>query len=252
MFWGGPFERMIGRILEDSRSDANKGGQAAGKLEVDKISLDVARAFAEAIFKSFKRDLDEQLPEFDQNFLLAKRLTAYGETQRRDMPVINDNQVREFQQRLKDGQLDVERPFAPGTTVSNPFPEGLTGEEAEQWLENGLPQNDNAPASDDVVKVTQVKVAAKDLRPIQKQIYFDKSITATAEYGVASARAFLQKSLMIMSSDNHIIDGHHRWSSALLIDPKMVLTGMKIDLPIAKLLPLATAYGDAIGNKRNL
>ena len=252
MFGGGPFERMVSRILEDSQADAQKGGQTPGKLEVDQIDLHVARAFAETIFKSFKRDLDEQLPDFDQNFLLAKKLTGYGKTQRRDMPVINDNQVREFQQRLKDGSLDVERPFAPGTNANNPFPEGLSGAEAEEWLENGLPHKDKGPASDDAVKVSSVKIAAKDLRPIQKQIYFDKSLTATAEFGVASAKAFLQKSLMIMSSDNHIIDGHHRWSSALLIDPRMMMAGVKIDLPIAKLLPLATAYGDAIGNKRNL
>lgn len=246
MRWGnvGPFERRVLSLISEEAG----GGQAAGKLEVDKIDLDVARAYAEAVFRAHGRELDEQLPEFDQNFLLAKRLTAYGKTQRKDMPVINDNQVREFQQRLKDGSMDINKPLAPETNPSNPFPEGLSGETAAHWIENGF--NDGS-RPDDMIKVESVKVAAKDLRPIQRQIYYDKSINSTAEFGAPAARSFLNKSLMIMSNDRHIIDGHHRWSSALFIDPKLMMSGVMIDLPIAKLLPLSLAYGDAIGNRRN-
>ena len=242
-WWFGPFERVVESVLREGG-----GGQAAGKLEIDKIDPNIARAYAESAFKVHGRSLDDQLPEFDQNFLLAKRLVAIGKTQRKDMPVINDTQVREFQQRLKDGALDIEKPLSPDTDPGNPFPEGLTGEQATKWLEDGF---HDGSKTDDVVKVTTANVAAKDLKPIQRQIYFDKSINSTAEFGTPSARAFLSKSMTIASSDNYIIDGHHRWSSALLLDPRMTMTVARIDLPIKKLLPVSLAYGDAIGNQRN-
>jgi len=243
----GPFENQVELCFARSLIH-EEGGQDAGKLEVDRISLDVARAYAEAVFKANNRSLDDQIPEFDQNFLLAQNKTKVGKTQRRDMPVINDTQVREFQQRLKDGHLDIEKPLAPHTNPGNPWPEGLSGEEADEFVRLGLEDKD---LQDDKVKVTSVKVAAKDLKPIQKQIYFDKCMGATGKFGVAATRSFLSKSLTIMSSDNYIIDGHHRWTSALVIDPAMQMPGIKIDLPISKLLPVSLAYGDAIGNRRN-
>lgn len=240
----GFFETLVNTTYEIVEA----GGQAAGKLEMDRIDLNTGRAFAEAIFKANNRDLDDQLPEFDQNFLLAKNRTRIGKTQRKDMPVINDNQVRQFQQRLKDGHLDIERPLSPYTVPQNPWPEGLKGEDAEEFVRRGL---DDKDLGDDKIKVTNAKVKAKDLNPIQRQIYFDKSISATGEFGVPSTRSFLQKSLTIMSEDNYIIDGHHRWLSSVLIDPGMTMSGIKIGLPISKLLPLSLAYGDAIGNRRN-
>lgn len=239
----GPFERQVEyRLIE-------QGGQAAGKLEVAKISLEVARSYAEAVMEANGRELDEELPNFDQNFLLAKRLTAIGRTQRKDMPVILDgDQVRQFQQRLKDGRLDIHRPFSPDTEPNNPFPEGMSGAQAKEFLERGLRDND---LKDDRINVRMVKVAVKDLKPIQRQIYFDKSIKGLAEFGAKSSRAFMEKTLTIMSKDHYIIDGHHRWSASLLLDPNLRMSGIEIDLPIAKLLPLSLAYGDAIGNRRN-
>jgi len=235
-------EEFIARLI------AEGGGQAPGKLEVDSITLDMATAYAEAIMEKNKRTLDGELPEFDQNFVFAQRATRVGKTRRKDMPVINDNQVREFQAELKTGKVDINKPLAPSTSPSNPWPEGLSGKEAEEFIVAGLHDGDK---KDDKIKVTSVKVSAKDLRPIQRQIYFDKSIGATAQFGAPATRSFLQKSLMIMSADNFIIDGHHRWLSALLVDPKLQLPGIKIGLPISQLLPVSLAYGDALGNQRN-
>jgi hypothetical protein len=59
------------------------------------------------------------------------------------------------------------------------------------------------------------------------------------------------KTFFITSADNFIIDGHHRWLSGIVLDPNLKVNTLSIDLPIKDLLPMATAYGDAIGNKRN-
>jgi hypothetical protein len=59
------------------------------------------------------------------------------------------------------------------------------------------------------------------------------------------------KTFFITSADNFIIDGHHRWLSGIVLDPNLKVNTLSIDLPIKDLLPMAIAYGDAIGNKRN-
>ena len=166
------------------------------------------------------------------------------------MPVITDEDVKKFQARLEKGEIDIHRPFAKDPVVkSNPFPEGLSGLKAKKWLELGLKDGSK---EDDRIDVRITKVAVKDLKPIQKQIYFDKSMDATKKFGAAGSIDFVKnKSFFVVSKDNFIIDGHHRFLSALLIDPTAKVNALQIDLPIKKLLPMATAYGDAIGNKRN-
>jgi hypothetical protein len=167
------------------------------------------------------------------------------------MPVINDGDVKKFQKRLEDGTIDINKPFAKDPEVgSNPFPEGLSGLKAKNWLEKGLKDGSK---TDDIIDVSITKIAVKDLKPIQRQIYYDKSMGETIKQGVDKSINFVtNKSFFIISGDNYIIDGHHRYLSALLLDPSAKVNALKINLPINKLLPMATAYGDAIGNKRNL
>jgi hypothetical protein len=219
------------------------GGQESGKMELVKTDLKSARAFAEKLFDN----LDSEIPNFDQNYTFARKMTGYGSTQRKDMHVI----VKDLQKRLEAGFIDINAPFAKDTDVSNPFPEGLSGKEAEKFLNSGLKKNDGKD-KDDVVNVSLEKTRVGDLKPIQKQIYFDKSMKDTAEFGINVTKKFLTtKSIFITSKDNFIIDGHHRYLAGILVDPDMEVQTLKIDLPITELLPLSLAYGDAIGNKRN-
>ena len=224
----------------------SESGQAAGTHEVLATPLEKARAFAEK--KKF--DLDKEIPDFDVNYKKAQALFKLGRTKRKDMPVINDGDVKKFQKRLEDGTIDINKPFAKDPELSgNPFPEGLSGLKAKKWLEKGLKDGSK---TDDKIDVSITKVAVKDLKPIQAQVYYDKSMEAIAEHGVKTSSNFIfNKSFFVISGDNYIIDGHHRMLSALILEPKGKVNCLKINLPIKKLLPMATAYGDAIGNKRN-
>lgn len=219
-----------------------QSGQDAGSYEVDKTGLETARELVE---KFFGEPVENVIPNFDENYKLAVKLDKIGRTKRADMPVIEDYQVKELQRKLQHGSLDVKKPFAD---KGNPFPEGLTGEDAHEFLLKGF---HDKKLRDDIIKVTEFSESAKNLKPIQKQIYLDKCLSSTAQFGVEGTKAFLKKSLMIKSKDNYIIDGHHRWMSALLIDPDLKMVGISIDLPIKELLPLTKSYGDALGNKRN-
>jgi len=227
------------------------GGAKAGKLEIVNTSLEEAREWTEKMFQKKGQSLYEELPDFDRQFEIAKRMANLGHTKRKDMPVISDADVDLLLKKLQNGDIDVNAPYAPDTDQANLFPEFLKGKKAKEWLEDGKPKHDNAPKKDDVVNAKMTKIDIGNLKPIQKQIYYDKSMTNIVENGVEGSRKFLSKSTFVVSSDEHIIDGHHRWLSALLLDPKMKVNALMIDLPINQLLDLSRAFGDAIGNKRN-
>jgi hypothetical protein len=54
----------------------------------------------------------------------------------------------------------------------------------------------------------------------------------------------------VISLDNRILDGHHRWASTMFNDPSAKVGGMKADLKIGDLVPVLRAMGDTYGNKR--
>jgi hypothetical protein len=228
-----------------------EAGQEAGKLELVKTKPDTAKSFAEKIFQKNGRSLEEEIPNFDTNYKTAQKLAGTGKTLRKDMPVIDEKDVKDFQKRLQKGFIDVNPPHSTVIRGNDPFPEGLKGNDAAIWLQSGLPVYDKGERTDDVVKVSQASIPVKKLKPIQKQIYFDKSIGLLAKFGVEPSKSFMKKTSFITSNDNYIIDGHHRFLSAMLMDSNTPVNILKIDLPIKTLLATSLAYGDAVGNKRN-
>jgi hypothetical protein len=239
-------QTKIPRLQGMVESIDEAGGEAPGKMELASTGYDKALEFAKS--KGF--DPEKDIPNFKKHYMAAQAKAKMGWTQRKDMPVIDTADVKKFQKRLQKGQLDINKPFAKDPAVgSNPFPTGLSGVAAKKFLDKGL--RDGSRKDDQIpVRITKKKVG--DLKPIQKQIYYDKSMGSTAKNGAETTRDFIKnRSFFIVSSDNYIIDGHHRFLSAMLLDPTMKVNALEIDLPIKKLLPLSLSYGDAIGNKRN-
>lgn len=228
---------MYKRLFEDA--------EEAGKLEITEITVKEAINFC----NKQNYDVLKEIPNFVKNFEEAQKKAKMGWTKRRDMPVIETEDVKELQARLEKGNLDIYKPFSHETLKSNPFPTGLTGMEAKKWLELGLK---DGSITDDQIDVIITKVSVAKLIPIQRQIYFDKAMGSTIKFGMKASINFIaHKSFFIISSNYYIIDGHHRFLSAMLINPMLRVNALKIDLPIKKLLPLTTSYSDAIGHKRN-
>lgn len=242
------YSKLLGISMQNFTSwllNEKSGGEAVGRMELVHTHMDVAVEYAKRILG----DQYEVIDDFPTNFLMAQSLARNGWTLRKDMPVITGADVHEFKSRLEAGAIDIKAPYARGSS-HNPFPQGLTGKQAKFWLEKGLAINDGSDI-DDPVKVRFKRVRVSNLRPIQKQIYFDKSMDMLAR-GFAGLRNYLEnKSILIASSDNFIIDGHHRFLGGVLYDPTINVQVLSIDLPIKTLLPMAIAYGDSIGNSRN-
>ena len=72
-------------------------------------------------------------------------------------------------------------------------------------------------------------MAASSLKPTQ---------TEYSPAKVAKAKAFTggNRSILI-SSDNHVLDGHHQWMAALENGEDIAV--IRLDAPIRKLLPMA-------------
>ena len=86
--------------------------------------------------------------------------------------------------------------------------------------------------------------SANQLKPSQSAIYLGKSL-GMAVGGVKGGNLG-----SMVSSDDHILDGHHRWAATLLADPKAKIYGTEVDLGIGDLVPVLRSLGDAFGNKR--
>ncbi len=201
-------------MFKELFNEVNKGGQESGTLEMKRTNYIDALDFTKKIMSSF-----DNINNLEKNFNYAKSRVHLGKLKRKEMPVITSRDVHEFKDNLEDGTINdiLDLPFKVGK-----------------------------------VKIKMKKVKAKTLIPIQSQLYFDKSMKGIAKNGADKTRKFLKDvTYFITSSDNNIIDGHHRWLQALLIDPEMMVQILEIDMPINKLLPTARSFGDYSGNARN-
>lgn len=81
--------------------------------------------------------------------------------------------------------------------------------------------------------------------PSQSQIYADKSIQGTVDHGRIGTLQFLRSNHLVVSEDNQIIDGHHRWLSSFLLAPNMQLPAFRIKAPLNSLLDLLVGFSDA-------
>lgn len=87
--------------------------------------------------------------------------------------------------------------------------------------------------------------------PSQRQIYADKSITRTAKAGVVGTLMFLKRNHLVITQDGFIVDGHHRWLSASLINESVILPAFRIPEDYIQVRPEILRFSDA-RHPRNL
>ena len=189
------------------------------------------------------------IPNFEKNFNLCKKIFSGGTTLRKNMPRLGREDVLELQTKLKNGAIDIRKPFHKNTNVKNPFPEGLKGEEGEEFLKRGY---EDGNMTDDITKVIPGPVVLKKLKPIQQQVYFDQCVDFFLNYrSILTIQKQLTDRYFLISKDNYLLDGHHRLAIGIMMDPNFTSPAIQVSLPFNKLLPLALSFGDAIGNERN-
>lgn len=107
-----------------------------------------------------------------------------------------------------------------------------------------------------------VDIPVSKLKPIQEQIFFIKSIYMATPLGgkeepTKEGMDWLLKPndkspITIVSKDKFILDGHHRWLGAYLVDPNSKMKCCVINMNKNELLELTNKFTGAIGNKPNV
>ena len=117
---------------------------------------------------------------------------------------------------------------------------------AEEYMTSGKKDGDE---KDDTAKFEKnPSIPAKDAKPTQTNILIPKSL------GMAAAGVKGGDLGAYFSTDNEILDGHHRWAATMLSNPGAKIGGFgAIDLKAMggkkKALQHLTAIGNALGNK---
>lgn len=101
------------------------------------------------------------------------------------------------------------------------------------------------------ISYKRVDVSPQALHPIQSEISASKSaqiMLSLQEKGIGDD----DKSRIIVSSDNYVIDGHHRWAAILtmsLRDSSVKMPVIKVNVPAKELIDVVHAWDDVVGVK---
>ena len=133
------------------------------------------------------------------------------------------------------------------------FPDPLPGDQSKSYMTKGWDDQptdkkvDGDKQDDKVASNDAATVPAASLMPSQNAVFLGKAL------GMSMVPKLSKGGQLggVISADNHILDGHHRWAATILRTGGDVdIIGTKVDLPIKQLIPVLRAAGDAYGNPR--
>lgn len=107
---------------------------------------------------------------------------------------------------------------------------------------------------DDKIPSKKVSVAAGKLKPSQKEVVPQKAVefAFSAIMKIKPMESGPGGDLQaIISNDNFIMDGHHRWAATFLVDPSATLDATQIDLPGAALVTALNVVTKGLGRGGN-
>jgi len=101
----------------------------------------------------------------------------------------------------------------------------LSDEVVEQFVQN---------YRDKGIDVSNGSVAVGTLKATQREINGEKVLGMKG--AVENKGLDLQSNPIIVSADDYILDGHHRWATLLVLDPANEIAVHRVDLPIKQIL----------------
>lgn len=91
------------------------------------------------------------------------------------------------------------------------------------------------------IKVHNIKIKAKKLKPSQNAIFLDHVLSRLVVKDYDREQILngeIKDHDILISEDNHVIDGHHRWAACMLLNPNCIINCTQIKLPIKYALPI--------------
>ena len=124
----------------------------------------------------------------------------------------------------------------PGKVEDDRFPMNLSSVDPE-FAKRAV---NTEPSKEDTIPVTGASEPVQKLKPSQSSMNIEKAM--------AQAIAMIQGDMELggninafISSDDHIMDGHHRWVATAMVDPSKPVGGYKVDFPADKLIAILNA-----------
>jgi hypothetical protein len=102
----------------------------------------------------------------------------------------------------------------------------------------GKDEQDGGKA-DDVIGVGGASYSVSDLKPSQSSMNIEKALSMALGM-IRDDKAGGDLGAFI-SSDKHIMDGHHRWVATAMVDPSAKIGGYGVEFPADKLIPVLNA-----------
>lgn len=137
-----------------------------------------------------------------------------------------------------------------GTTDAMPL-STVPADAAKAAYKGGKKDGDD---TDDQIPSSKVSVAAAKLKPSQKEVVPQKAVefAFSAIMKIKPMESGPGGDLQaIISNDNFIMDGHHRWAATFLVDPSAALQATQIDLPGAALVTALNVVTKGLGRGGN-
>jgi len=103
---------------------------------------------------------------------------------------------------------------------------------------------------DDKAKAGDASVAVGSLKPMQKEVIPAKALAFALGF-IDSGKPDLNDMEAIVSADNYIMDGHHRWAARTLLNPGASVKVSKVSMPADDVVTALNVYTKAKGLKGN-
>ena len=122
-----------------------------------------------------------------------------------------------------------------------PFPDVATKDQATQIAVHG-PDDETGKEDDDVITVTQKdNLSIDDLQPSQREIRLGQALSMAI--GQLASGKIGGDLGAIISGDNLIMDGHHRWAATIFAGGDTV-GGKQVSMPGEQLVKVLALFGD--------
>lgn len=161
-------------------------------------------------------------------------------------------------------ERDLESPAGKGLETNEPDKIPDIGKATRAYLDSSdddgeYPQGDQVPVEE------KAGIDPDDLKPTQEDIYLHNATKKLISAEDPNSDWKPWNGSVMVSSDDYVLDGHHRWAAVRLYNLRRSkgipladgskgkpekMTIMKIGMPIQQLLKVANAYTDAVGGQR--
>ena len=185
----------------------------------------------------FNVDLADPIADGEENveawFEKQKEKESSGEDDGTKKEAINRLALRLFEAKFPQNHPG----GMPGGSKSDPKDLALA------FLTKGLQDGND---TDDMIQVKENEpVNVAEMIPTQQNIQIGKSLAFALGGGFGG-----QELGAYITGGNEILDGHHRWSGTMIVDPGASIKGHKIYAPADDIIPALTALGNAFGNQQ--